>query len=117
LSPSLSWDNDDELISDATFEEAIKVVATRDKKLLWETHGLFSLVFKFLPPQYWSLLVQLFYTSLASCFLYSLGKTARIILLSKKESIFSVAKSKPISLMDIFLKIIERLFLIRFQDV
>ncbi|CAF4179157.1 unnamed protein product, partial [Adineta steineri] len=44
-------------------------------------------------------------------------KETRMILIAKKESICSPALTRPISLIDSFLKIGERLFLNRFRDV
>ena len=79
----------------------------------WSLH-IYAEIF---PPQYWILFVQLFNKSFDSCFLPSSWKDVRIILLAKKESICAVANTRPISLLDIFLKLIERLFLTRFLNV
>ena len=38
-------------------------------------------------------------------------------LLAEKDSIFAIGDTRPILLLDIFLKIWERLFLVRFQQV
>ena len=40
-----------------------------------------------------------------------------MILLAKKESICSPSLTRPLSLIDSFLKVSERLFLSRFRDV
>jgi hypothetical protein len=44
-------------------------------------------------------------------------KHVKMKLLAKKESICYVSNTRPISLLDIFLKVLERLFLKRFQTV
>jgi len=115
--PPVAWDNEDEPIPPTTFEEVIKVVNSRDKKFSCDAHGLSSFLFKFLPPQYWFLFVQLFNMSFKLGFFPTLWKDVRIILLAKKDPICQVSNTRPISLLDVFLKIIERLFLIRFVDV
>ena len=97
--PSIEWENEDELILPVAYEEVIKVVTSREKKLSCDAHGLSTFLFKFLPPQYWMLFVQLFSTSF---FLPSSWKDVRIILLAKKESICNAANTKPIALPDIF---------------
>ena len=115
--PPVVWDNVDDPIPPVTVEEVIKVVASRDKKLSEDAHGLSTFMLKFFPPQYWILFVQLFNRSFTSYFFPSSWKDVRIILLAKKESICPASNTRPISLLDIFLKIIERLFLTRFLDV
>ena len=115
--PSTEWENEDELIPPVTYEEVIKVVTSREKKLSCDAHGLSTFLFKFLPPQFWTLFVQLFNYSFTSFFLPSSWKDVRIILLAKKESICNAANTRPIALLDIFLKVIERLFLTRLLKV
>ena len=73
-------------------------------------------MFNFLSPGYWSLLLQVFNHSFQSAVLPKAWKDTRMILLAKKESICPPSLTRPISLIDPFLKVGERLFLPRFHD-
>ena len=114
--PPVIWDNDDEPITPVIVHEVLKGVAFRGKKLSCDAHGLSTFIQKFLLPQYWILFTQLFNMSFTTCFFPSSLKNVRIILLAKKESICSVSNTRAISLLDIFLKLIERLFVTRFLN-
>ena len=70
-----------------------------------------------MPKPYWHLLVRLYNHSLATTFMPSKWKDVRMIVLAKKDSIYIPAATWPISLLDSFLKVLERLFLDRFLVV
>ena len=72
---------------------------------------------KFPPQNYLLPLLKIFNELLTTSPGPSYWKVVRMKLLAKKESICGVGDTRPISLLDIFLKILERLFLVRFQKV
>jgi hypothetical protein len=74
-------------------------------------------MFNYIAPSNWSALLNLYNLSFQTAILPTAWKDTRIILLAKKESICSPSSTRPISLIDIFLKTDERLFLTRFKDV
>lgn len=74
-------------------------------------------MFNFLDLNYWSLLLKLFNHSFLTASMPIAWKDNRMILLAKQESICPPSLTRPISLIDSFLKVIERLFLSRFRDV
>ena len=74
-------------------------------------------MFDFLDLSHWSLLLKLYNFSFRTAILPSAWKDTRMILLAKKESICLPSATRPISLIDSFLKIGEKLFLHRFRDV
>ena len=68
-------------------------------------------------PNHWSLLLPLFNHSFRTSFFPSRWKDTRVILLAKKDPICSPSVTRPISLIDCFQKICEKLFLSRFRSV
>jgi hypothetical protein len=116
-SPLLDFDNDNELIPEVTIDELIYTVHSKRKKKSLDAHGLNNFMFDFLDPSYWSLLLKLYNKSFQSAVLPTAWKDTRMVLLAKKEAICPPSSTRPISLIDSFLKIGERLFLTRFRDV
>lgn len=74
-------------------------------------------MFDFLDQGHWSLFLKLFNYSFQIAMMTKSWKDTRMVLLAKKESICSPSLTRPISLIDSFLKVCERLFLSRFRDV
>lgn len=116
-SPCLAFDNANEPIPEVTSDELLSVVQSIRKKKSTDAHGISSFMFNFLDPRYWSLLLKLINFSFHTMTLPNGWKESRMILLAKKESICLPSLTRPISLVDSFSKIGERLFLSRFRDV
>ena len=115
--PWSDWDNYEENIPTVYLDEVLEVNQTRKKKESCDAHGLCNYLFNFLPIPYWCLLLKTFNRSFEEAYMPDAWKDIRILLLAKKESICAPALTRPISLLDIFLKIDEKLFLTRFRDV
>jgi hypothetical protein len=115
--PEVEWENYNEEIPPASVDEILDIVCSRKKKKSCDAHGLSNFMFNSLPPSYWSLLVNIFNLSFSQAIFPVQWKDTRILLLAKKESICNPSFTRPISLLDVFLKINEKLFLTRFSDV
>ncbi|CAF4285571.1 unnamed protein product [Rotaria magnacalcarata] len=115
--PEIEWENYNEEIPPVTIEEILEVVHSRKKKKSCDAHGLSNFMLSSLPVHYWSLLLQIFNLSLSSTIVPNQWKDTRVLLLAKKESICDVTATRPISLLDVFLKVDEKLFLTRFNDL
>jgi hypothetical protein len=111
------WDNEDETIPICSFTEVLEVVHSRKKKKSLDPNGLSNYMFSFLPSMYWSLLLKIFNNSYSNGIFPSKWKDSRVLLLAKKEHICSPNATRPISLIDCFLKVNEKIFLTRFNDV
>ena len=116
-SPVIHWDNAHDPIPVVTYPEILKILATRKKKRSCDIHGLSSYLLEQLPRNYWYLFVSLYNHSFATCFLPKKSKEVRMILLAKKDAICLPNQTRPISLLDSFLKVQERLLLNRFRQV
>ncbi|CAF1265947.1 unnamed protein product [Adineta ricciae] len=116
-SPVVEYDNVDEVIPEVTLEELIYTVQMKRKKKSVDANGISNFMFNFLDLNHWKLFLNLFNHSFKTALLPSAWKDTRMILLAKKESICSPSLTRPISLIDSFLKIGERLFLTRFRDI
>ena len=116
-SPVMDFGNSHELIPEIEIDELIQVVQLKRKKKSLDAHGLSSFMFDFLDLSHWSPLLKLYNHSFQTAILPSAWKDTRMILLAKKESICLPSATRPISLIDSFLKIGEKLFLSRFRDV
>ena len=116
-SPLIDHFNSGELIPEVTLDELLITVQEKCKKKSLDAHGLSSYMFNFLGQCHWSLLLQLFNYSFKTAILPRAWKDTRMVLLAKSESICLPSATRPISLIDSFLKICERLFLSRFRDV
>lgn len=111
------WENFNEEIPQVGIEEVIDIVINRSSKKSCDAHGLCNFMFRFLPLPYWSLLTKIFNLSLSKAIMPTAWKDVRMLLLAKKDSICWPSATRPISLLDIFLKINEKVFLTRFQDI
>jgi hypothetical protein len=107
----------EEEIRPASIDEVLVIVRGCKKKKSCDAHGLSSYLFNFIPDHYWYLLLKIFNYSFSSAVLPTAWKEARMIILAKKESICTPGETRPISLLDVFLKINERLFTNRFRDL
>lgn len=115
--PPTEFDNKDDVIPEVTGDELLSVVQSLRKKKSCDAHGISSFMFKFLDLKHWSFLLPLFNLSFSTAFFPSNWKDTRVILLAKKDSICSPSATRPISLIDCFQKISEKLFLSRFRSV
>jgi hypothetical protein len=116
-SPEVRWDNFDESIPPITMPELLKVVSKVKKKQSIDAHGISPYLLQFIPNSYWKPMLDIFNVSFTSFTGPTYWKHVKMKLLAKKESICCVSNTRPISLLDIFLKVLERLFLKRFQTV
>ncbi|CAF4461731.1 unnamed protein product, partial [Didymodactylos carnosus] len=117
LQRPIEWENESEVIPLITFPELIKVVNSMKAKHSCDAHGISPHMLQFIPLEFWSLLLKLFNKTFIDFDLVSFWKEVRIILLAKKEAVCAVSGTRPISLLDTFLKVLERLFLVRFQII
>ena len=115
--PWPDWDNYVEEIPEVYLEEVLETDHIRKKKKSCDAYGLCNYMFNFLPIQYSGLLLKTFNRSFDEAFMPNAWNDIRILLLAKKESLCTPASTRPISSLDIFLKIDEKLFLTRFRDV
>jgi hypothetical protein len=116
-SPLIEFDNAEEIIPEVTIEELIETIQMKRKKKSVDAHGISNFMFNFLSSSHWSFLLQLYNMSFQKAILPNAWKDTRMILLAKKESICPPASTRPISLLDVFQKVGEKLFLTRFKDV
>jgi hypothetical protein len=116
-SPEVQWENYDEPIPPITMPELLKIVSKVKKKHSNDAHGISPYMLQFIPNKYLEPLLQIFNDSFKRYSGPSYWKHVKMKLLAKKESICLVKDTRPISLLDIFLKVLERLFLTRFQRV
>lgn len=116
-SPPTDYDNISEVIPEVTIDELINTVLAKKKKKSLDAHGISNYMFNFLDLNYWSLLLKLYNLSFEKSVLPSAWKDTRMILLAKKDSICPPSLTRPISLLDSFQKIGEKLFLTRFRDL
>ena len=115
--PPILHDNALETIPLATWEELILVVTHTKRKKSRDAHGLSSSMFQHLDQSHWHSLLDLFNSSFRSAVLPLAWKDSRMILFAKKEPICTPANTRPISILDAFQKIAEKLFLTRFKAV
>ncbi|CAF2006990.1 unnamed protein product [Rotaria magnacalcarata] len=111
------WENEDEAIPEVETLELIDIVNKRSKKRSCDAHGLSNFMFRFLPSSYWSLLKNIYNWSFSTAITPSAWKDVRMLLLAKKDPICTPSATRPISLLDVFLKINEKVFLTRFQNI
>jgi hypothetical protein len=116
-SPEVQWENHDEPIPPITMSELLKVIRKVKKKHSNDAHGISPYMLSFIPHNYMVPMLKIFNDSLTTFSGPSYWKHVKMKLLAKKDAICSVTDTRPISLLDIFLKILEKLFLSRFQCV
>ncbi len=115
--PWIEDDNKDDPVPPVTLEELLSTVKNLRKKKSVDAHGLNNFMFNFLHPSHWTLLFDLFNRSFSSAFFPNSWKDTRILLIAKREQICQPSLTRPISLLDVFQKVCEKLFLNRFSDV
>ena len=115
--PTVYWDNWLEPIPGVTYLEVLGVLRKGKKKRSLDTHGLSPYILDKIPKNYWHFLIKLFNYSFASSFIPKKFKEARIVLLAKKNAICTPDQTRPISLLDSFLKVQEKLFQNRFVQI
>ncbi|CAF1135575.1 unnamed protein product [Adineta ricciae] len=106
-----------EKILQVTTEKVLDVVLFKKKKKSVDAHALSNYMFNFLPSPYWSLITNIFNYSFRSAYFPALWKDTPILLLEKKEHICEPSATRPISLLDVFLKTIETLYQDRLKDL
>ncbi|CAF4413445.1 unnamed protein product [Rotaria socialis] len=84
------------------------------KTISLDAHDSSNFAFNLLSSTYWSLLVEIFNHSLTEGIMSEKWKDSRKLFLAKKGFIYGPAAAHPISLLDVFLKVNENLFQIRF---
>ena len=115
--PTTVWDNDDDQIPPTNYQEVLTILRTRKKKQSVDIHGLSPFILDKIPRIYWHLFVQLYNYSFACGHIPKKFKEVRIILLAKKNAICTPIETRPISLLDSFMKVQEKLFINRFNQV
>ena len=116
-SPLVSWDNEMDRIPLVTYPEVLGVLRTRKKKQSLDIHGLSPYILDKIPRNYWYMFVRLYNESFSNGYIVQKFKEVRMVLLAKKNAICTPDQTRPISLLDSFLKVQERLFLNRFLQV
>ena len=115
--PPINWDNSAEKIPAVTYPEILNVLKTRKKKKSQDIHELSPYLLEQIPKMYWHLLCVLYNQSFTTGKIPPKLQEVRIIMLAKKNAIFTPDSTRPISLLDSFLKIQEKLFQKRFALV
>jgi Reverse transcriptase (RNA-dependent DNA polymerase)/Endonuclease/Exonuclease/phosphatase family len=115
--PPTNWDNDSVIIPSVTYPEVLSVLRTRKKNHSLDIHDLSPFILDKIPRNYWHLLVQLYNHSFMNSVIPKKFKEVRMVLLAKKDPICTPDQTRPISLLDSFLKVQERLFLNRFLQI
>ena len=115
--PCIGFDNNDVFIPAVSLEELLMTVNDMKKEKSVDAHGLNNFMFNFLHSSHWSFLLQLYNLSFSSSFLPSSWKDTGILLLAKNDSVCLPSQTRPISLLDCFQKVGEKLFLTKFRDV
>ena len=113
-SPPCTWENNEQKIPQVSYLEILAVLKTRKKKQSQDIHGLSSYLLEQIPKVYWHQLVKFYNHSFDRGYIPPKLKEVRIILLAKKNAVCSPDLTRPISLLDSFLKIQEELFQNRF---
>mgnify|MGYP001093691166 FL=1 len=111
------FDKVNELIPSVTLDELFKVLANIKKKKSMDARGLNNFMFNYLSLSDWPLLLRLINKSFESAVFPSSWKESRMILIAKKDAICPPSLTRPISLIDSFLKVCENLFLSRFPNI
>ncbi|CAF2948771.1 unnamed protein product [Rotaria sp. Silwood2] len=115
--PFMQWENEAELIPTVTYPEILNILRSRKKKQSLDIHGLSPFILDKIPKNYWHLLVQLYNYSFSEGYILNKFKEVRMILLAKKNAICIPDQTRPISLLDSFLKVQEKLFHCRFLKI
>lgn len=100
-----------------SLKELLESLVCKKIKRSVDAHGISPLILRSLHISHWDFLLQLFNRSFSDFFIPSGWKDTRILLLAKKAHICDPAETRPISLLDTFQKLGEKLFLSRFRKV
>ncbi|CAM4809265.1 unnamed protein product [Rotaria magnacalcarata] len=111
------WENTSTCIPFATYSEIINILRSRKKKQALDMDGLSPFILNKIPRHYWFLLAQLYNYLFAESYIVKKFKEVQMVLLAKKSAIYAPDQTRPISLLDSFLKVQEKLFLHRFVQV
>ena len=115
--PQVQWDNELDQIPLVTYREVIDILRTRKKKQSLDIHGLSPYILNKIPRNYWQMFVRLYNDSFCKGYILRKWKEVRMVLLTKKNALCTPDQTRPISLLDTFLKVQERLFLNRFLKI
>ncbi|CAF3062969.1 unnamed protein product [Rotaria sp. Silwood2] len=115
--PPVQWENAADHIPKVTYPEILNILRSRKKKQSLDIHGLSPFILDKIPQNYWHLLVQLYNYSFTEGYILKKFKEVRMILLAKKNAVCSPDQTRPISLLDSFLKVQEKLFHNRFLKI
>ncbi|CAF5149268.1 unnamed protein product, partial [Rotaria magnacalcarata] len=115
--PPVQWENAAEPIPMVTYPEILNILRSRKKKQSLDIHGLSPFILDKIAQNYWHLLVQLYNYSFTEGYILKKFKEVRMILLAKKDAVCTPDQTRPISLLDSFLKVQEKLFLNRFLKI
>lgn len=113
--PHYEWSN--EAIPPVTSEELLASLVSKKVKKSTDAHGISPFMLNSLHTSHWKFLLHMYNRSFSECFIPSGWKDTRIVLLAKKEHICEPSDTRPISLLDTFQKIGEKLFLSRYKKV
>ena len=113
----ITWENALTPIPNVKYPEILNILRSRKKKKSLDIHGLSSFIRAKIPRNYWHLFVKLYNYSFTEGFMLKKFKEVRMILLAKKNAICTPDQTRPISLLNSFLKMQEKLFLTRFIQV
>ena len=117
-SPPICWKNEDEQTSPVTYREILKVLAKTTEERSCNAHGISSILLEHILKPYWHSSVRAYNQSLTTTWIMpSKWKDARITVRAKKDYIGIPTATRPILLLDFFLKVMELLFFYRFPVV
>ncbi|CAF3066271.1 unnamed protein product [Rotaria socialis] len=115
--PPVQWKNAAEPIPTVTYPEIVNILRSRKKEKCLDIHGLSPFILDKIPQNYWHLLAQLHNYSFTEGYILKKFKEVRMIFLAKKNAVCSPDQTRPISLLDSFLKVQEKLFHNRFLKI
>ncbi|CAF1434354.1 unnamed protein product [Rotaria magnacalcarata] len=117
-SQPILWDSNNDAIPLVSYPELVRVLKAKTKKSSCDAHGLSPMLLDHVPKNFWHLTIPLFNLSLQTTFMPEKWKDVRMVILAKKKNLFCTPDAtRPISLLDCHLKVIEKLFLSRFLKV
>lgn len=115
--PGCEWENGMKSIPKVTYPEVLYALKSRKKKQSQDIHGLSPFLLDKIPKNHWHYFVDLFNHSFDTSFIPQKFKEVRMVLLAKKNAICTPDQTRPISLLDSFHKVQEKLFANRFSQV
>jgi hypothetical protein len=115
--PIPDFDNAEDEIPPVSLVELLETVANKKKKKSRDAHGISTFMLKFVHELHWKFLLNMFNCSFAEAVMPRAWKDTRIVLLAKRDPICHPSLTRPISMLDTFQKIGEKLFLSRFKTI